>query len=208
MQAFQRAFRLSQLAALASLAFTGLASAGPIPYPNGGTPNPDLYNFTASTSGDLIAYFVDGGGATYTNELTVLINGTPSAVQGLNNHSSSYGTAINFGHVDAGDSIVFKMPNLSPGGIGPWYSDKSLNSDGANHVYATSFAGDATIPAGTYVGFEDIPVPGADLNYNDESFVFTNVSVSTTVPEPTSWALMLAGLGLMAVQLTMRNRSA
>jgi hypothetical protein len=198
--------RLVQLVALAALAFAGSAHAGPIPYPNGGTENTTLYSFSAATTGDLMAYFVDGGGATFTNELTVSINGVASAVQGLNNHASSYGTAIDFGHVAAGDSIVFKMVTLDQSNVGPWYSDKSLNADGANHVYATDFAGDATIPAGTYVGFEDIPVPGADFNYNDEAFVFTNVSVGT-VPEPETWALTMLGLGALFGLKKARARS-
>jgi hypothetical protein len=199
--------KLSHLVALAAVAFAGSANAGPIPYPNAGSENTTLYSFSATATGDLMAYFVDGGGATFTNELTVSINGVASAIQGLNNHASSYGTAINFGHVDIGDSIVFKMVTLNPSNVGPWYSDKSLNADGANHIYATDFAGDNVIPAGTYVGFEDIPVPGADFNYNDEAFVFTNVSVAT-VPEPATWGLMMLGLGGLLGLKKARARSA
>ena len=41
----------------AGLAFAGAAFAGPIPYPNPGTVNPDVYTFTAASDGDIVAYF-------------------------------------------------------------------------------------------------------------------------------------------------------
>lgn len=175
-------------------------NAGPIPYPNVGVENPVLYTFTAAATGDITAYFY-GSTAAYVNELTMLVNGLPTGIQGLNNHTSPYGLALNLGAVTAGDIIVFEMVNLSPGGIGPWYSDKSMNSDGVNHIYSTDFAGNATIPAGVYVAFEDL-VGGGDLNYNDETFVFTNVRVS--VPEPGTLALL--GLGLVGLAATRRRK--
>ena len=46
----------------------------------------------------------------------------------------------------------------------------------------------------TYVGFEDVSGAG-DMDYNDHQFSFTNVA--NPVPEPETYALMLAGLGLM-----------
>jgi hypothetical protein len=125
-----------------------------------------------------------------------------TGILGLNNHTSPHGLALNFGTVNAGDTLVFEMINLSPGGVGPWYSDKSLNSDGVNHVYSTNFGGDIAIPAGTFVAFEDLP-NGGDFNYNDETFVFTNVS--TTVPEPAT--LLLAALGLGVMGLLMRRKA-
>lgn len=182
--------------AAAAFGFSGSAVAGPIPYPNSGTENPGLYNFTAATTGDITAYYY-GSTAGYTNELTLLINGVETGIQGLNNHASAHGQSLVLGHANAGDSLVFKMVNISPGGVGPWYSDKSLNWDGINHVYATSFGGDSAIPTGTFVGFEDLP-QGGDLNYNDETFVFTNVS--TNVPEPATLLLTSLGLGVMSLR--------
>jgi hypothetical protein len=106
---------------------------------------------------------------------------------------------LNLGSVQAGDSLVFVLNNLNPGGIGPWYSDQSLNGDSVNHVYSTDFGGDVSIPAGTFVSFEDLP-NGGDLNYNDEDFVFTNVSANVTpVPEPAT-ALLLS-MALIAMGL-------
>lgn len=170
-----------------------VAQAGPIPYPTPGIQNPVTYTFTAANTGDITAYFY-GSTAGYVNDLSMLVNGVDTGVTGLNNHSSPYGLALNFGSVNAGDVLVFRLNNISPGGIGPWYSDPSLNSDGINHVYSTDFGGDAFIPAGTFVSFEDLPF-GGDLNYNDEDFVFTNVAVD--VPEPASLFLLSLGLGGM-----------
>jgi len=190
--------RLGLMTAVVVFAFAmaGTAFADAIPYPTSGVQNPVTYTFTATSTGTITAYFA-GSTAAYTNDLTMLVNGTLSGLEGLNNHTSAYGQAFNLGSVNAGDTIVFKLVNLSPGGIGPWYSDKSMNSDGVNHVYATTFSGDSFIPVGTFVSFEDLP-NGGDFNYNDEDFVFTNVSARVSTPETGSVMLLAIGLGMLA----------
>lgn len=178
---------------VASLGLSAMAAqAGPIPYPNPGVENPTLYTFTASATGSIGAYFFSNAAA-YTNELTMLINGVASGIQGLNNQTSSYGDYLELGTVTAGDVIVFKLVNLVPGDVGPWYSDKSMNVDGSNHVYSTDFAGAGLVPGGTYVGFEDLDSrTGSDFNYTDLAFVFTNVSTSTSVSSPGPLSLLVA----------------
>ena len=165
------------------------------------------FAFVAPSAGDIVAYFFhqDAG---YTNEISLLINGVPTGNQGLNNHASAHGDALFLGSAMAGDTLVYQLVNIDPGNVGPWYSDKSMNIDGFNHVYATTFSGDAFIPAGTYIAFEDLN-GGGDRDYNDEEFVISFVpeinphDVGGDVPEPSGLALIgaallsLAGLGLM-----------
>ena len=185
--------------ALVGGAATG-ATAGVIPYPTPGTENPITYTFTAANTGPITAYFA-GSTASFTEEVTLLVNGVATGFQGLNDHTSNIGDSIVLGNVTAGDTLVFELIVLNPSNVGPWFSDKAMNSDGANHIYSTDAAAgqiSALIAAGTYVAFEDLPKAGSDNNYFDDTFVFTNVAVTPSVPEPGTWAMMLlgfAGLG-------------
>ncbi|MDE2389847.1 MAG: DUF4114 domain-containing protein [Betaproteobacteria bacterium] len=180
------------------ISFFSLASAraGAIPYPDSGAENINLYSFTASSDGAIGGYFFDET-AGFTNTLSLLVNGvvTPETAAGvLNNHTSSKGDFVNLGFVHAGDVLTFRLNVVTTGEA--LFSDKALNADGINHIYSTAFFGDAVhgIPGGTYVGFEDLR-GGGDLDYDDETFVFTHIV--TVVPEPETYAMLLAGLGLI-----------
>ena len=167
-----------------------------------------MHTFTATTSGQIGAYFF-GSTAAYTNTLSLLVNGviTPQSSGGvLNNHTSSFGDFVILGYANAGDVLMFQLNVLSTGKT--WYSDESLNADGINHAYSAAFSGNAAlgVPTGTYVGFEDV-YGGGDSDYNDETFMFTNITSNnpvSPVPEPEAYATLLAGLGLIA--FTMRRR--
>lgn len=167
------------------------AQAGPIPYANVGTPAPEN-SFVADADGMITAYFF-ATSAGYNSKIGLLINGVSTGVYGLWNHGSVYGDSLILGNVVAGDVLVFELQVLTTSTS--WYSTVTYNADLENHTYSTDFGGDAWIPEGTYVSFEDLPALG-DLDYNDHQFVFTNVK-NTMVPEPAS--LILFGLGLAAL---------
>ncbi|WP_083636584.1 PEPxxWA-CTERM sorting domain-containing protein [Bradyrhizobium sp. AS23.2] len=171
------------------------AKAGVI-YPNPGTENPTTYSFTATANGSLVAYFY-GSGASFSESLGLLVNGQDRGTA-LDNHISAYGEMYNFGNVSVGDTLVFYIDVKTTGHT--YYSDIKMNPDGVNHIYSTAFAGNGKIPAGTYVGFEDLSLHQTgwtDNNYTDEQFVFTVAAV----PEPSTWAMMIlgfAGVGFLA----------
>ena len=179
------------LAAALAFTFAASAQAAPIPYADEGTESNVQYEFRAAATGDVVAYFA-GSDASYVNEIALLVNGVDTGIRGLNNQTSVYGQMLNFGLVNAGDRLVFKLVNLNPSNVGPFYSERSMNPDGLNHIYSASYGGDNKIAAGIAVGFED-QLNGGDFDYNDENFVFVNVANATDVPEPASIALLLAG---------------
>ena len=96
-----------------------------------------------------------------------------------------------------GDTLVFKIRVVNTGDY--FYSQRSQNADGITHVFSANYGGgDWGIPAGVYVGFEDL-YGGGDLDYDDLRFVFTNVGGGEVggIPEPATWAMLITGFGLV-----------
>lgn len=185
--------RLALLAAglLASLA----AHANPAPYPHPGHEAP-ANTFVAAASGELLAYYTGLAGGN-TNLVGASINGFDGPT-GLTDKGSAYGQTFVLGQVTAGDSVAFFIDTTdSNGNTLRFYSDKARNSDGVNHAWTTPYAGDADVPAGLHIAFEDLE-HGGDFNYADHGIVVTLVT-ATPVPEPASWALMLGGAAGLAV---------
>ena len=172
-----------------------------IPYPTPGVQNTQNYSIVASHTGNLNVWFGGKGGASDTDVVTAIVNGTPTGIVGLNNQTSYLGEYFNLGHVNAGDTVVFEMEDLSSGNN--WFTDNSLNiymgNPDGNHAYFAPFAGglvgSTNVPASAYFGFEDVPAAFSDLNYLDDQFY----AKTGIVPEPSTWALLLIGfMGLGA----------
>ena len=186
------------------------AFAGVIPYPNPGVIAPQVTTYASSSGGVDVYYY--GSTANDTDFVQVYdVQTQYNSGEILNNHATAVGTEITVGtgpgQINAGDQLVFfiESPDGSFGSIA------SYSEDGINHAYITGYSGGTVggtiVPAGLYVGLEDLYYPGSDLNYNDDDFIFTGVSapsVTGVTPEPASLALF--GTGLLGVVGTMKRR--
>jgi PEP-CTERM motif len=203
--------------AFALAAGTTSLLADDIPYANGGHLAP-AHNFTALTTGTLVGYFAgsEAGG----NDTIELWDTTQNTFSGflLPNHSSTVGIPTDFLSVNAGDNLVFIISNDSAGVVNDSVDNggvpTSFSADGYNHAYATAYTGGiAGLPpglTGTFVGMEDLsvlglaPLTGTDLDYNDDTFVFIDISSTAPTPEPTTFVLLGTGLAGAAVALRRR----
>lgn len=146
-------------------------------------------HFQVKGDGPVTGYFV-GGSSSYTNVMAVVFGDTISNPTLVNNKESTFGQAFDFGSHLSGTNLIFGDIIKDTGDI--WYSSLGMNSDHFNHFYFSSF----NLPDGTaamFVSFEDVKGLG-DGDFNDMQMIFTNVS---PVPEPETYAMMLAGLGLI-----------
>ncbi len=194
-----------------------VSRADTIPYPMPGMWNPVSYTFTAAKTGDITAYFL-GSGASFDEQLGMLVNGVMSPNGfGLDDHTSTLGESFDLGSVKTGDILTFVVKVVSPS-LGLIYSDPTMNgtydqdgSNGHNHIYSTFYTATSPkipgVPAGIYVGFEDLPFPKSDFNYTDETFVFADPATSGDPAPDSGTTVMLLGLGLIAIALAWRLHS-
>ena len=178
------------------------AFADSIPYPHTGTIPPQVSLFASST-GTVTGYFYSASAADYDEVRLLDVTTGTTSVWELPNHSTSQGTSTNFSPVavNAGDQLVFELLNTSLNPNQIFATNSVDSSDGVNHGYVTGFSGGSGIPAGLYIGFEDLPKQGSDLDYNDEAIVVTNVSAA---PEPGSLALL--GTGILGIAAGLRRK--
>jgi hypothetical protein len=198
MHKFALSLMALSLGALATPAF----AADMIPYGNVGhvAPTPAI----TATGNTLDVYFY-GSDASNTDDIQVkdVTQGWTSGLI-LDNHSSTPGTSefifpSGTNQMVVGDVLEFFLVDQT---TGKTYSSNPADSDdGYDHAYITSFSGNGIIPAGTFVGFEDLFIGAnsdhvcggqnnqSDCDYNDDEFVFVGVTMGTA-PEPSSLALL------------------
>jgi Domain of unknown function (DUF4114)/PEP-CTERM motif len=211
--------RLRSLTLLSILA-AGSSSlfADTIPYPNTGTIIPGSTTVTAN-GGEIDAYFVSyNAGNDDVLYLVDLDTGTRVGPT-FPNKTTEQGTFEDFGTYAPGTNLAFEIVDLTINQT--FSSDTALSDDGVNHAYTTAFSGGPLsngqgggnvidLPAGTYVGFEDLPAGSSDEDYNDLTFIFTSVTATppppSTVPEPSSFIML--GTGLIGAAGMLRRKLA
>jgi hypothetical protein len=168
-------FRNHLLSALGAAALLGAASSAQA--------DADILGAELFATGGDITIRFEGSNAGYDSLISV--NGPPEIFP---NHSTAVGTEVNLGNFSAGTLLDVALHVLTTGQVfhsGPG----SLNIDSLAHAVVSQLNGR------TYVSFED-KVGGGDKDYNDHQFSLTNVTV-TAVPEPSTVAMMLAGMGVV-----------
>ena len=147
-------------------------------------------------SGGHVVIRFEGSDAGYDSLISV--NGSGEVFP---NHSTPVGSTIDLGSFVAGTPLDIKLHVINTG-LFFHTGSGAANPDGIAHANVVY---DWTEPGRTFVGFEDL-YGGGDRDYNDHMFSFTNIRVAGPIPEPSTYALMLGGLG--AVGFLSRRRKA
>ncbi|MBS0298909.1 MAG: PEP-CTERM sorting domain-containing protein [Proteobacteria bacterium] len=134
-----------------------------------------------ATGGEIIATY-EGNSASFSNDLYL------DSTFIFNNHATPVGTSVSLGTFVAGTELVFRM-HVNDTGDDFFTGEASRNLDGHEHARVQS----DWLPHTTLVSFEDLY--NGPFDYNDLSFSFTNTIAA--VPEPETYAMLLAGLGLV-----------
>jgi hypothetical protein len=169
-------------------------SAHAAPVSPGGTEGQQIF---VNSTGTVTASY-QGSGASFSNDLYLMLDaaGKPgndsnpaNDILLFNSHSSSVGETRDLGVFAGGTALPLRMHVIDTGHdyfTGP----ASLNPDGEFHARAQN----NWLPDTTLVSFEDI-FHSFDRNFNDLSSSFSNTIAA--IPEPESYALLLAGLGVI-----------
>lgn len=175
----------SKLAAVAAIAaFSTTAFAHPIA-------KPGTEGLAVIASGGKVTATYLGTTAAYSNDLHLDLFGNGVI---FNNHTTAVGSIFDLGYFAAGTELIFRL-HVNYTGNNFFTGSASRNPDGLAHARVQ----ENWKPGTTLVSFEDLRgLPEGIYGYNDLSFSFTNTQTSS-VPESSPFALMLAGLGLLVV---------
>ncbi|MCC6533462.1 MAG: PEP-CTERM sorting domain-containing protein [Burkholderiales bacterium] len=171
------------LAAAASIGLSGLAHAG----------LGDLI-FAVDSNIDVVATFEGNGGASYTS-LLFLDHPDNPLPNIFNNQATAPGTEVNLGTFASGE-LKFGI-EVYPDGLGGdleaiyYTGPASRNPDGFTHAIVEELGGNTL-----RVRFEDLYA--TNDTYEDLAFTLTN-AMALPVPEPRTWAMLLAGLGVLGL---------
>lgn len=205
-------FAIPALALAAAAGFTVPANAAIPVYAPVKTVNPASYSFAAASSGEVGFYWLGGINYSYSNSFAYSVNG--GAFTTVMTNGTLPGTYFDLGDFVAGDSFVFRLTLTKPVSVAgqKLYSVPGMNANGGlQQVYSTSYSGgDFGIASGsyTYLAFEDIlghhnGVRRSDFDYNDAQYAFVNLT--NVVPEPATWAMLIAGFGMVGFALRRRK---
>jgi hypothetical protein len=187
--------------AVALLALASAPAVAVMDYTTPGVENPVTYNFVSK--GTELEFYFAGKDAAHTSFLGVFVNGV-QLKHGNNtwvtpNFTTFVGQNVTFTGLNVGDEIEFRLWNLNTGKT--FSSDPDSNFNDRNHIWSADWAGNAAVPKGTFVSFEDLQNLG-DKDYNDFKFVFSQ----NIVPEPATWAMMITGFGLVGMSMRRKEK--
>jgi hypothetical protein len=182
--------------AAAALALAPAAARAQTPSPNdfvanGGVVTVRFVGATSIVDFSTLAYRIgafSAGATDYTN----LFTNNPQG-------GTPVGTQVVIGNVAAGTPIIFRLTNTTQN-LSFFSGPGTRNQDGAIHLGLVAGSGTAANGGGTFTQgftFEDrsgTTPPIADFDYNDLSFEIANAAPQNVIPEPSTYALLGAGL--------------
>lgn len=218
---------------LAALLVAGQGQASLIPYPSPGTEAPATSGFYVDRP-VIDGYFV-GSDASYATEVFMIIGDGPGAITTqpffFSATTSPGAYAVIYDSVAEGTDIAGKRLTFGlnvymdgakddPTGADrdfTLYLGDILNPGGIQRGYVTNWPGGyigGTLVSGSelglsalYVAFED-DLEWIDFDYNDHQFVFRGMRMASETPEPSTWAMLVAGLGAVGLGAARRRRKA